>query len=182
MCAAGEPNSTPERIKAVSGAEIWREQEHADMEPIELPANNASKTRNAVVRVIALLFAIPIGSTALVRAGDDVATGQSVIRSQEAAIGRDDAAAAYAFASPSIKSWFRTPDTFMFMVRNSYTPVYRHRSFEFGEGRIVEGKIYQEVHIIDADGEAWEALYTLESQSDGSVKISGCVLKKAVIS
>ena len=45
-----------------------------------------------------------------------------------------------------------------------------------------DGKIYQEVHIIDADGEAWEALYTLESQGDGSVKIGGCVLKKAVTS
>ena len=152
------------------------------MQPIELPANEASKTRSGIGRIIALLLAILIGSTALVRAGDDVAAGQAVIRSQEAAIGRDDAAAAYAFASPSIKSWYRTPDTFMFMVRNSYAPVYRHRSFEFGEGRMLEGKIYQEVHIVDADGEAWEALYTLESQSDGSVKIASCVLKKAVIS
>ena len=152
------------------------------MQPIELPANEASKTRSGIGRIIALLLAILIGSTALVRAGDDVAAGQAVIRSQEAAIGRDDAAAAYAFASPSIKSWYRTPDTFMFMVRNSYAPVYRHRSFEFGAGRMFEGKIYQEVHIVDADGEAWEALYTLESQSDGSVKIGGCVLKKAVIS
>jgi hypothetical protein len=155
---------------------------HADMQPIEPPANHTGKPHNRIGRIIALLFAILIGSTALVSAGDDVAAGRAVIRSQEAALGRDDAAAAYAFASPSIKSWYRTPATFMFMVRNSYAPVYRHRSFEFGEGRIFDGKIYQEVHIIDADGEAWEALYTLEPQSDGSVKISGCVLKKAVTS
>jgi hypothetical protein len=45
-----------------------------------------------------------------------------------------------------------------------------------------EGKIYQAVHIIDANGEAWEALYTLERQGDGSIKISSCVLKKAVTS
>ncbi len=70
----------------------------------------------------------------------------------------------------------------MFMVRNGYAPVYRHRSFEFGEARTYEGKIYQEVHIVDADGEAWEALYTLEPQDDGSIKISSCVLKKAVTS
>jgi len=152
------------------------------MQAIELPAINASKTRNRIVHIIALMFAILICSTALVRAGDDVATGQSVIRSQEAAIARDDAAAAYGFASPAIHSMFRTPDTFMVMVRSGYAPVYRHRSFEFGAGRMFEGKIYQEVHIIDADGEAWEALYTLESQGDGSVKISGCVLKKAVTS
>ena len=83
------------------------------MQAIELPAINAGKTRNRIVRIIALMFAILIGSTALVRAGDDVATGQSVIRSQEAAIARDDAAAAYGFASPAIHSMFRTPDTFM---------------------------------------------------------------------
>jgi Domain of unknown function (DUF4864) len=152
------------------------------MQAIELPAINAHKTRNGIVRVVALVFAVLVGSTALVRAGDDVATGREVIRSQEAAIGRDDAAAAYAFASPAIHSMFRTPDTFMFMVRNSYTPVYRHRSFEFGDARTYDGKVYQEVHIIDANGEAWEALYTLEPQDDGSIKIGGCTLKKAVIS
>jgi Domain of unknown function (DUF4864) len=44
---------------------------------------------------------------------------------------------------------------------------------------VSDGKIAQRVHIIDADGEAWEALYTLEQQPDGSVKITGCVLLKA---
>ncbi len=131
--------------------------------------------------MIALLFAILIGSTALVRAGDDVAAGQSVIRSQEAAIARDDAAAAYAFASPAIHSMFRTPDTFMAMVRNGYAPVYRHRSFEFGEGRMLDGKIYQEVHIIDATAKLGSALHA-RIAGDGSVKIGGCVLKKAVTS
>lgn len=134
------------------------------------------------MRVAALIAAILIGSTALARAGDDVASGRAAIRSQEEAFSRDDAAAAYDFAAPSIKSWYRTPDIFMAMVRNGYAPVYRHRSFEFGDARTFDGKIYQEVHIIDADGEAWEALYTLEWQGDGSIKISGCILKKAVTS
>ena len=38
----------------------------------------------------------------------------------------------------------------------------------------------QEVNIIDTDGVAWLALYTLEQQSDGSLKISACVLSKLV--
>jgi hypothetical protein len=74
---------------------------------------------------------------------------------------------------------FPQAETFMSMARKSYAPVYRHKSFEFGEARISDGKIAQEVHIIDADGAAWEALYTLEQQPDGSVKITGCVLVKA---
>jgi hypothetical protein len=65
------------------------------------------------------------------------------------------------------------------MVQRSYAPVYRHKSFEFGEAGVAAGKIAQRVHIIDANGEAWEALYTLERESDGSIKISGCALLKA---
>ena len=67
----------------------------------------------------------------------------------------------------------------MSMVRNGYAPVYRHKSFEFGESKTDGGWITQRVHIIDANGEAWEALYTLEQQADGSYKITGCSLLKA---
>ena len=134
------------------------------------------------MRTLVLLFAFLFGSAALACAAEDVAAGQTVIRSQEEALSRDDAATAYTFASPSIKSLYRSPETFMYMVRNGYAPVYRHRSFEFGAARISEGKIVQEVHIIDADGVAWEALYTLEPQSDGSLKISACVLAKLITS
>jgi len=35
------------------------------------------------------------------------------------------------------------------------------------------------VHIVDENGEAWEALYTLERAADGSFKITGCTLLKA---
>ena len=129
---------------------------------------------------IALLVAFLIGSTVLAYADDDTAAGQSVIRSQEEAFSRDDAAAAYTFAAPGIKSMFPSADIFMSMVRKAYAPVYRHRSFEFGEAKTSAGKIVQEVQIIDADGAAWDALYTLEPQPDGSLKISGCVLKKLV--
>jgi hypothetical protein len=132
------------------------------------------------MRTLALLVAFLVSSAALAWAAEDVAAGQSVIRSQEQALGRDDAATAYTFAAPSIKNLYRNPETFMYMVRNGYAPVYRHRSFEFGAAKTLEGKIVQEVHIIDADGVAWEALYTLEPQSDGGLKISGCVLTKLV--
>ena len=134
------------------------------------------------MRIVALLVAFLIGSTVLACAAEDVAAGQAVIRSQEEAFSRDDGATAYTFAAPAIQSWYRNPDAFMFMVRNGYAPVYRHRSFEFGMARIVEGKIMQDVQIIDADGVAWDARYTLEPQPDGSLKISACVLLKAVTS
>jgi Domain of unknown function (DUF4864) len=74
---------------------------------------------------------------------------------------------------------FPQADIFMSMVQRSYAPVYRHKSFEFGEARASNGTIAQRVHIVDENGEAWEALYTLEQEPDGSVKIIGCVLLKA---
>lgn len=134
------------------------------------------------MRVLFVVMACLIGSSVAVHAAEDIATAQSVIKAQEEAFSRDDAAEAYTFAAPGLKSYYRTPETFMYMVRNGYAPVYRHRSFEFGEARIADGKIYQDVQIIDEAGEAWDAQYTLEPQEDGSLKISACILKKSVVS
>ena len=130
------------------------------------------------MRALVLLAAFFIAFAAPACAADDVANAQSVIRSQEQAFSRDDPVAAYSHAAPAIQGIFPDAETFMAMVRNSYAPVYRHKSFEFGEARVADGRIAQRVHILDADGEAWEALYTLEQQPDGSLKIIGCVLLK----
>jgi hypothetical protein len=131
------------------------------------------------MRAFVLLIACLIGLASPAHAADDVAAAQAIISSQAEALGRDDAATAYSYAAPEIREIFPQAETFMSMVRRSYAPVYRHKSFEFGEARSSDGKIAQQVHIIDADGVAWEALYTLEQQPDGSVKITGCVLVKA---
>jgi len=131
------------------------------------------------MRALVLVFAFLTGLGAPAFAADDVAAAQDVIRSQEQAFSKDDAAAAYSHAAPAIKQVFPQADIFMYMVQNSYPPVYRHKSFEFGEARAADGRIAQRVHIIDANGEAWEALYTLEQQPDGSLKITGCSLLKA---
>ena len=128
------------------------------------------------MRAIALLTALLL---TVAHAGDNVAVAQDVIRAQEQAFSRDDAAAAYSNAAPAIHDLFPQADIFMEMVQRSYAPVYRHKSFEFGEARVEDGWIAQRVHIVDENGEAWEALYTLEQQPDGSFKITGCSLLKA---
>ncbi len=130
------------------------------------------------MRIIALLFAFLIVCVSPAVAGDDVAAAQGVIRSQAEAFARDDAAAAYGYAAPEIHELYPQADAFLGMVALSYAPVYRHKSLEFGEARAADGKIAQQVHIVDADGVPWEALYTLEQQADGSLKISGCALIK----
>ena len=126
-----------------------------------------------------LLLVVSLLSFALPARADDVANAQSVIRAQEEAFRRDDAAAAYSYAAPGIREMFPQADIFMLMVQHAYTPVYRHKSFEFGEAQTADGQVAQRVHIVDENGQAWEALYTLEQQPDGSLKIIGCVLRKA---
>lgn len=128
------------------------------------------------MRAFVLCAAVLISLIAPARAGDDVTAAQTIIRSQEQAFAHDDAAAAYSYAAPAIHAMFPDADEFMAMVRRGYAPVYRHKSFEFGVGRADDGKIAQTVRIIDADGNPWDALYTLEQQADGSWKITGCVL------
>ena len=130
------------------------------------------------MRAIVLLLAVLLGLASPSRA-DDVSAAQSVIRAQEQAFSRDDAAAAYSHAAPEIKQLFPQAEIFLQMVQQAYPPVHRHKSFEFGEARAAGGRIAQRVHIVDANGEAWEAMYTLEQQSDGSLKITGCSLLKA---
>jgi hypothetical protein len=130
------------------------------------------------MRAFVLLAVFLLGFAAPVRAADDVTTAQGIIRSQVEAIERDDASTAYSYAAPAIQNMFPQAGIFLGMVQRTYTPIYRHKSFEFGEGRAADGKIAQAVHIVDADGVPWEGLYTLEQQPDGSIKISGCVLLK----
>lgn len=131
------------------------------------------------MRIFVLLILCLVGLAGPLRA-DNIAAAQSVIRSQNEAFSRDDASAAYAFAAPALQQVFAQPETFMTMVRERYAAVYRHRSFEFGDARVADGKIALRALIVDASGEPWEALYTLEQQSDGSLKITGCMLLKSI--
>jgi hypothetical protein len=131
------------------------------------------------MRISALLVALSLAFSGTSAIADDIAAAQGVIRAQEQAFSRDDAASAYSYAAPAIREIFPAPDIFMSMVQNGYAPVYRHKSFEFGNSKIDGSWIAQNVHIIDANGEAWEAIYTLEQQPDGSYKITGCSLLKA---
>src|SRR3954469_6235641 len=100
------------------------------------------------MRILILLATLLIALVSPAHAADDVAAAQGVIRSQEQAFGRDDAAAAFSHAAPALQEIFQQADIFMAMVRGSYAPVYRHKSFEFGEARVSDGRIAQRVDIV----------------------------------
>src|SRR5258707_3080637 len=110
------------------------------------------------MRAFILLAALLIGLSSPAGAADDVAAAQDVIRSQAEAFARDDAAAAYSYAAPAIKGIFPQADIFLSIVQQGYAPVYRHKSFRFGEARVSDGTLAQRDHIIDVHGEPTEAL------------------------
>lgn len=106
----------------------------------------------------------------------DQSAFQEIINDQIAAFNADDGLRAYSHAAPVIKQLFPSPDIFMSMVRQGYQPVYRQKSFSFGEVVDDLGRPAQEVTIVDMNGQTWTAIYSFERQANGSWKISGCRL------
>ena len=112
-------------------------------------------------------------------AAGDSESIRAVISDQMAAFRRDDAAAAYSFATPKIQQQFGDAATFLGMVRTGYRPVYRPSSVEFLDLVQAEGRLVQRVHVIGPDGQPRIALYIMEQQPDGSWKIDGCILTQS---
>jgi hypothetical protein len=110
---------------------------------------------------------------------NDAAAIEMVIRDQMAAFRRDDAAGAFAFASPGIRRQFGTAATFMALVQGGYPAVYRPREVEFRELRPEGGRIVQDVFVVGPDGVPTIARYFMERQPDGVWRIDGCVMLKA---
>jgi hypothetical protein len=107
------------------------------------------------------------------------ASSRAIIERQLDAFERDDAAAAYALAAPTIKEMFADAAHFMAMVRDHYAPVYRHRSVEFGAFTELGDEASLEATLVDNDNVVWTALYSFRRLSNGDWLISGCVLAKA---
>ena len=103
---------------------------------------------------------------------------RKVIESQLAAFQRDDAAGAFAFASPKIQEIFGDPATFMAMVQAGYQPVYRPRRFAFQDLRELRGQPAQEVFFVGPDGKEVLGIYVMDRQPDGRWRIDGVFLVK----
>ena len=112
-------------------------------------------------------------------AAADRAAIETVIRAQLDAFRRDDAAAAFSYAAPAIRTMFGDPATFLAMVSRSYQPVYRPRVVEFRELLSAEGRPVQKVFVIGPDGAPWIALYVMARAPGGDWLIDGCFLTKA---
>ena len=106
----------------------------------------------------------------------DQAAIRSVIEAQIEAFRRDDGAAAFSFASPTIQRMFGTPAQFMAMVRSGYQPVYRPREVDFRDPASIASGWNQPVVVVGPDGRAYLAIYEMQLQPDGVWRINGCRL------
>ncbi|MGH6925926.1 MAG: DUF4864 domain-containing protein [Propylenella sp.] len=127
--------------------------------------------------LLVLLVSAWLSGAAAAFSDADRAVIQNTIERQLRAFLADDGATAYSFAAPGIKQLFPNEAIFMEMVRRGYQPVYRPRSYSFGELTEEGGQLVQNVDIIDSEGEFWTAVYTLR-QFDGAWRITGCYLVK----
>jgi hypothetical protein len=102
---------------------------------------------------------------------------RGVISDQLEAFQRDDWEGAFAFASPGIRSMFRTPENFGRMVRGGYAMVWRPSDVEFGPLEDGPRGPVQIVYFIDSDGARWVAAYEME-QVDGVWRIDGVRIRR----
>ena len=107
---------------------------------------------------------------------EDARAVREVIEAQIDAFRKDDAARAFALATPGIREKFGSPENFMDMVRSSYAVVYRPASVAFGAPVAIDDQIVQPVRMTDAEGRAWLAVYPMQRQPDGSWRTNGCQL------
>ena len=101
---------------------------------------------------------------------------RGVITNQMAAFGRNDATAAYGYATPNIQGMFGNAENFVALVEKAYPPVWRPREVQFGAIEDRDGRIVQKVELIGPDGAPALALYTMERGPDGVWRIDGCAL------
>lgn len=137
--------------------------------------------RHKVLLSILTLAALAASSPAKAQDGA-VTAARAVIERQIDAFLEGDMEEAYSYASPSIKAAFPEQEQFATMIRRGYLPVYRPENYAFGRGKeIADGSVIQELLIQGPEGEDWTAVYLLERQDDGTMKISGVRIVRSAL-
>ncbi|MES2946235.1 MAG: DUF4864 domain-containing protein [Pseudomonadota bacterium] len=101
---------------------------------------------------------------------------RTVIQSQLAAFAKDDATKAFSFAAPNVRQAAGSAESFMTMVREGYPVVYRPASVAFLKAEGKDDDAVQRVQMLDAAGDSWLAIYSLQRQKNKSWRITACVV------
>lgn len=114
---------------------------------------------------------------------DDAASIQAAIRGQLHAFSEDDAESAFELNTPSIRSQMGSPENFLRVIREEYTPIYRHLVVIFSAPQELGDAIIQIVRLTDRESRVWLAVYNMQRDLTGNWKIDGCqLLQTSVVS
>lgn len=120
------------------------------------------------------LFLNPVFASPFTAA--DEKSVRTVIENQLAAFAKDDANKAFSFAAPNVRQAVGSPAAFMTMVREGYPVVYRPASVAFLKPEGKNDEAVQRVQMLDAAGDSWLAVYSLQRQKNKSWQITACVV------
>lgn len=121
-------------------------------------------------------FAAPIPA-------DDAASIQAAIRGQLHAFSEDDAESAFELNTASIRSQMGSAENFLRVIKEEYSPIYRHLVVIFSAPQALGDAIVQIVRLTDRDSRVWLAIYNMERDMTGNWKIDGCqLLQTSVVS
>ena len=122
------------------------------------------------MRIFAILWLILVLSSPL--AAGEKEDVQAIINGQIEAFQKDDFAAAFTYASPSIRSMFGTPENFGKMVQRGYPMVWRPKDVRFLDFESTPAGLMQSLQIVDQAGKVHYLRYFVVGTSKGW-KISG---------
>ena len=106
----------------------------------------------------------------------DAKSVRQVIEAQLAAFASDDAPKAFSFAAPNVREAAGSASSFLTMVRRDYPVVYRPASTAFLKPEGAGDEVLQRVQMLDASGDSWLAIYSLQRQKGNVWRITGCAV------
>jgi hypothetical protein len=113
------------------------------------------------------LYGLLMAAVLAVPAQAQEAPIQSTIQSQLDAFLVDDVAAAFSYASPTIKGIFGSAENFGAMVAQGYPMVARPAAVQMLDLREVAGNLWQRVMITDAEGRTHLLDYQMIETAEG---------------
>lgn len=135
----------------------------------------ATLKRLGLAVVLAALQILPVAQATTFTAADEK-TVRSVVEAQLAAFAKDDAVKAFSYAAPGIREAIGTADAFLTMVRRDYPVVYRPASVTFLKAEGQGDEVVQRVQMLDASGNSYLAVYSLQRQKGNVWRITGCAV------
>ena len=128
----------------------------------------------AIASMVLMMLVAAVHASPLTPA--DEKNVRATVEGQLAALARDDASKAFSFAADNVREAVGTAPAFIAMVRRDYPVVYRPASVAFLKPELRGDQVIQRVQMLDASGDAWLAIYSLQRQKNKSWRITGCAV------